>query len=288
VKAGLYPFAGKFLSLRGGLQLHYLDEGQGSVVVMVHGNPTWSFYYRSLVLAFRGTHRVIVPDHIGMGLSDKPPDSRYSYVLQSRIDDLDALLSAAAPGVRVTLILHDWGGMIGLGWAARHPELVSRIVLLNTAAFHLPSGMRVPFALTAVRSFGGLFVRGFNGFARGAALLGCKRRPLSPELRDAYCGPYDSWANRIATLRFVQDIPLKPSDPSYEVVSSIEAALSRFREVPVLICWGGQDFVFTPEVLQEWVSRWPQAQVHRFADCGHYVLEDASSEIEALVRGFLA
>jgi pimeloyl-ACP methyl ester carboxylesterase len=288
VKHELFPFAGKFFSLRGGHRLHYLDEGQGELVVMVHGNPTWSFYYRNLVLALRATHRVIVPDHIGMGLSDKPPDSRYSYVLQSRIDDLDALLAAVAPGVRVTLILHDWGGMIGMGWAARHPELVSRIVLLNTAAFHLPPHMRVPLSLTAVRALGGVFVRGFNGFARGAAWVGCKRRRLSADLRDAYCEPYDSWANRIAILRFVQDIPLQPSDASFSLVTSIEAALPGFRAVPVLICWGDQDFVFTPAVLSEWVARWPQAQVHRFADCGHYVLEDAGSEIEALVRGFLA
>jgi pimeloyl-ACP methyl ester carboxylesterase len=289
VKAGLYPFAGKFFN-RGGLRLHYLDEGQGEAVVMVHGNPTWSFYYRQLALALRGTHRVIVPDHIGMGLSDKPGDDGYSYVLQSRIDDLEALLASIAPEARVTLVLHDWGGMIGMGWAARHPAQVSRIVLLNTAAFHLPPSMKVPLALRAVRDtpLGSLMVRGLNGFARSAALVGCKRKKLGIELRDAYCEPYDSWANRIGTLRFVQDIPVKPSDPSYALVSSIEASLAAFADTPALICWGDRDFVFTPEVLQEWVRRWPQARVHRFADCGHYVLEDASGEISGLVREFLA
>jgi cis-3-alkyl-4-acyloxetan-2-one decarboxylase len=293
VKPGLYPFAGKFFS-RGGLRLHYLDEGfpggQGEVVVMVHGNPTWSFYYRQLALALRSQFRVIVPDHIGMGLSDKPGDDRYSYVLQSRIDDLEALLAAVAPGLRVTLVLHDWGGMIGMGWAARHPELVSRIVLLNTAAFHLPEAMQVPLALRVVRDtpLGSLLVRGFNAFSRTAAHVGCKRKKLSAELRDAYCEPYDSWANRIGTLRFVQDIPLKPGDASYALVSSIEASLASFAAVPVLICWGARDFVFTPEVLQEWIRRWPHARVHRFADCGHYVLEDAFDEISGLVREFLA
>ena len=285
----LYPFAGKFFD-RDGLRLHYLDEGRGGLVVMVHGNPTWSFHYRNLALALRATHRVIVPDHIGMGLSDKPGDSRYSYVLQSRIDDLEALLAAVAPGLAVTLVLHDWGGMIGLGWAARHPQLVSRIVLLNTAAFHLPSTMRLPLALRLVRGAPGcgLMVRGFNAFSRTAARVCCTRKKLSAELRDAYCEPYDSWAHRIATLRFVQDIPLRPSDASYALVSSIEASLPRFAGTPSLICWGDRDFVFTPGVLREWIRRWPRAQVHRFADCGHYVLEDAASEIEALVREFVA
>jgi pimeloyl-ACP methyl ester carboxylesterase len=294
VKPELYPFAGKFFSLRGGLRLHYLDEGppggQDEVVVMVHGNPTWSFYDRHLVLALRSRFRVIVPDHIGMGFSDKPADSRYAYVLQSRIEDLDALLAAVASGARVTLVLHDWGGMIGMGWAARHASLVSRIVLLNTAAFHLPAAMQVPLALRAVRDtpMGSLMVRGLNAFARTAALVGCKRKKLSGELRDAYCEPYDSWANRIGTLRFVQDIPLRPSDASHALVGSIEAGLPKFAAIPVLICWGDRDFVFTPEVLQEWIRRWPQARVHRFADCGHYVLEDAFDEIAGLVSEFLA
>jgi len=283
-----YPFAVKFF-LRNGLRQHYLDEGQGEAVVMVHGNPTWSLYYRSLVLGLRGSHRVIVPDHIGMGLSDKPGDSRYSYRLRSRVDDLEALLDSVAPGQRVTLVLHDWGGMIGLGWAARRPSLVRRIVLLNTAAFHLPEHMHLPIALRVVRvtPVGAVLVRGFNAFSRTAARVCCTRKPLSPALRDAYCAPYDSWANRIATLRFVQDIPLQPSHPSYALVSSIAASLPQFSKTPVLICWGDRDFVFTPGVLREWVERWPQAQVHRFADCGHYLLEDAPAEIEALVREFL-
>jgi pimeloyl-ACP methyl ester carboxylesterase len=284
----LYPFEGKYFA-RDGLRLHYLDEGQGEMVVMVHGNPTWSFYYRSLALALRKLYRVIVPDHIGMGLSDKPDDSRYSYRLQSRIDDLEALLAFLAPGAPVTLLLHDWGGMIGMGWASRHREQVRRIVLLNTAAFHLPSRMRLPLALRVVRDTpaGSVLVRGFNAFSRAAARVCCARRPLPPAVREAYCAPYDSWANRIATLRFVQDIPLSPSDPSYALVSSIEACLPQFSDTPVMICWGDRDFVFTPAVLREWIERWPHAQVHRFSDCGHYVLEDAPGEIEALVRDFL-
>jgi pimeloyl-ACP methyl ester carboxylesterase len=284
----IYPFAGKFF-MRGSLRLHYLDEGEGETVVLLHGNPTWSIYYRSLVLALRGSFRLIVPDHIGMGLSDKPDDSRYSYRLQSRIDDLEALLEAIAPDRQVTLVLHDWGGMIGMGWGARNAERVRRIVLLNTAAFHMPGRMRLPLMLSVVRDTpaGPVLVRGFNAFSRIAARVCCTRKPMSPELRDAYCAPYDSWAHRIATLRFVQDIPLQPADPSYALVGSIEESLSRFSKTPVLICWGDRDFVFTPGVLRDWIKRWPHAQVHRFADCGHYVLEDAPLEIEGLVRDFL-
>src|SRR3954447_4449252 len=107
---------------RGGLRLHYLDEGEGEPVVMVHGNPTWSFYYRRLVEALSPSHRVIVPDHIGCGLSDKPDDARYQYTLESRVDDLEGLLDHLGIKGDVTLVVHDWGGMIGFTYAARRPE----------------------------------------------------------------------------------------------------------------------------------------------------------------------
>jgi pimeloyl-ACP methyl ester carboxylesterase len=288
IPRALYPFESHFLD-RGGLRLHYLDEGAGETVLMLHGNPSWSFFYRSLVEALRVDHRVIVPDHIGMGLSDKPGDDRYGYRLKDRVDDVEALVQSLEPLGKLTLVLHDWGGMIGMGYAARHPERIGRIVIMNTAAFHLPDDMKVPAALRVVRDsgVGAVGVRAFNAFARGAAMVGCKRRPLSREARDAYLAPYDSWANRIGTLRFVEDIPLRASDPSYALVSEIEASLPRFAETPVLACWGDLDFVFTPRVLEHWQARWPHAEVHRFADCGHYVLEDAGPEIATLVRAFL-
>ena len=288
VPTALYPFEGKILD-RSGLRYHYVDEGRGEPVVMLHGNPTWSFYYRRLITSLRDGYRVIVPDHIGMGLSDKPDDRRYTYRLASRIDDLAALIDRLDLRQRLTLVMHDWGGMIGMAYASRHPDRIARLVLLNTAAFHLPASMHLPRSLRLVRDtmLGVLAVRGFNAFSKAAARIGCTRRPLSRELRRAYCAPYDGWANRIATLRFVQDIPLGPDDASYALVSQVEASLPLFRRTPVLICWGEQDFVFTPQVLDLWLERWPHAEVHRFSDCGHYVLEDAADEIPGIVRAFL-
>ncbi|MDX2020322.1 MAG: alpha/beta fold hydrolase [Deltaproteobacteria bacterium] len=291
VPVTLYPFASHVLD-RQGLTYHYVDEGQGEPVVMVHGNPTWSFYYRNLVLALKGQYRTVVPDHMGMGLSDKPGDARYDYRLKSRIDDLEALLLHLnlLQGPKLTLVMHDWGGMIGMGLAARHPERIGRLVLMNTAAFHLPSDMRLPLALRAIRNtpFGAVAVRGFNAFSRTAAHVGAKRPKLTHALRQAYCAPYDSWASRIATLRFVQDIPVTAQDPSYETVSQTEAALPQFAHTPAMFAWGMKDFVFTPQVLQHWRKRWPLAEVHTFADCGHYILEDAAAEVCALVQTFLA
>ncbi len=141
-----YPFASHFLT-RAGLTQHYVDEGDGAPVLMLHGNPSWSYLWRRLIVALRAEHRCVAPDHIGMGLSDKPDEDRYAYTLASRVDDLDALtdhLIAAqgAPERGWTVVMHDWGGPIGMAWASRHPERVARLVVLNTAAFPNPHGAR--------------------------------------------------------------------------------------------------------------------------------------------------
>jgi haloalkane dehalogenase len=232
---------------------------------------------------------VVVPDHIGCGLSDKPGDEHYAYTLARRVDDLGSLMDHLALD-DVNLMVHDWGGAIGLAWAVRHPDRVRRLIILNTGAFHLPEQKSLPWQLWVVRNtpVGAFLVRGFNAFARGATHLAPTRVRLSRELRAAYCAPYDSWANRIATLRFVQDIPLEPGDPSYGMITEISENLATLDERPVLICWGARDFVFDHHFLAEFRRVFPKAEVHEFADCGHYVLEDASEEIIGLVGEFLA
>ncbi len=275
---------------RDGLRLHYIEEGEGEPVVMVHGNPTWSFYYRNLIEALSGQYRTIALDHIGCGRSDKPDDSKYTYTLSSRVDDLEALLDHLGVTQGITLVVHDWGGMIGMAYATRHPERIARLVILNTGAFPLPSSKPFPWPLWICRNtkLGAWLVRGGNAFARIAARVGCKRRPMSKDLRDAYVAPYDSWSNRIATLRFVQDIPLGPEDRAYELVAETAGRLHGLAGVPMLIAWGLKDFVFDRHFLDEWTRRFPDAEVHRFDDCGHYILEDAGDEIIPRIQTFLA
>ncbi|MFT4570691.1 MAG: pimeloyl-ACP methyl ester carboxylesterase [Hyphomicrobiaceae bacterium] len=288
VPRSLYPFDGRRTSI-GGHGYHYLDEGSGETLVMVHGNPTWSFYYRNLVSAFRDQYRTLVPDHIGCGFSDKPDDAHYSYTLGQRVDDLEEFLDTVDAGDSLTLVLHDWGGMIGMAYAVRHPERIKRLVLMNTAAFHLPAAMSLPAALWSVRNtrLGAYCVQRFNLFARGATWMTTTKR-LSKDVRDAYCAPYETYDDRLATLRFVQDIPLKPGDSAYAAVSEVEAGLGLFAKTPALLLWGMTDFVFSPKVLEIFEAHWPQAEVHRFAKAGHYVLEDAADEIPDLIREFLA
>ncbi|MEJ6078890.1 alpha/beta fold hydrolase [Vibrio sp. 1-Bac 57] len=284
----LLPFKRNFLDLNG-QKYHYLNEGSGEPVVMVHGNPSWSFYYRNLVSALSAQYQCIVPDHIGCGLSDKPSDKDYDYTLVQRIDDLETLLDSLNIKKNITLVVHDWGGMIGMGYAARHPERIKRLVILNTAAFNLPKSKKFPIPLWICRNtyLGTVLVRGFNAFSSAASYVGVKRNKMPSDIRQAYVAPFNSWKNRISTLRFVQDIPLLPHHRNYQLVESIDAGLQQFQNIPTVICWGLQDFVFDKHFLSVWKQKMPHAQVHEFADCGHYILEDASHEVIDIVKKFM-
>lgn len=284
----LYPFESHFLDING-LAYHFIDEGSGDPLVMVHGNPTWSFYYRSLIQGLSSRFRTIAPDHIGCGLSDKPDLKRYDFRLKSRVDDLEKLMQHLTLNQKVTLILHDWGGMIGMAYALRNPDSIARIVLMNTAAFFPPGGRRLPLRLRLVRNIRALAtpaVLGLNLFAR-IALYMASHQGLAGDVKSGLTAPYNSWNNRLATLKFVQDIPLKKSDPSYELVENVQENLNTFAKIPMLICWGMRDFVFDDTYLGEWRRRFPDAEIHPFADAGHYVLEDKPELMQTLIKDFL-
>lgn len=278
----IYPFTPKRFPTAAGV-LSYLDEGAGDeAVVMVHGNPTWSFYYRNVVLALRGRMRCIVPDHLGCGLSDKPQD--WSYRLADHIANLRALLDHLQLK-RVHLIVHDWGGPIGLGATLPLGERLGKVVILNTAAFAdtvVPA--RINFCRLPV--IGELAVRGCNGFAWPATWMSVTR-PLPDAVKRGFLFPYDSWANRIATHRFVVDIPTGKNHPSDAALAEIERQLPALREKPVRILWGGRDFCFNRHYYDRWTQLVPQAQATYFDEAGHYVLEDAREECIAAIQKFL-
>ena len=284
----LYPYEGRHLDL-GGIRLHYLDEGSGPPVLCVHGNPSWSFYYRRVVNELSRDHRVIVPDHVGCGLSDKPGDDAYDYTLERRVADLEALVDELGITSGLTLIVHDWGGMIGMGLAHRRPGLVARIVALNTAAFPLPSSKPFPWPLWLVRNtpVGAFLVQRFNAFSRGAARYCVTRGKMDPRVRQGMIAPYEPLDARIATLRFVQDIPLGPGDQAWDLLKAVEDGLGQHADTPVLLCWGMKDFVFDRHFLDIFVEHWPHAEVMRLDDAGHYVLEDAPEDVVPRIRHFL-
>jgi len=284
-----YPFRGEYFVTPGDARMHYLDEGpcDAPPVLMVHGNPTWSYSYRHVIAALSDRYRCIVPDHIGMGQSEVASEPGYRYVLEQRVADLDALIEHLNPPGPIDLIVHDWGGMIGFAWARQHLHRIRRMVVLNTAAFPLPYGKTFPWQLRWSRgALGAFLVRGLNGFCRYAVKHGSSTG-LDPDVAKAYLAPYNNWNNRLAVHRFVQDIPLAPSDPGWELINKVAGDLQRFQDKPMLIAWGLKDFVFDAHFLQEWEQRFPNATVHRYDNAGHYILEDAGTDLIPRISAFL-
>ncbi len=252
---------------------------------MVHGNPTWSFYWRNLVTAFGGEHRVVVPDHVGCGLSDKP--ANYNYTLTQHTQNLQNLVEQLDLQ-EVTLLCHDWGGAIGLGAAVAMPERFSRIVLMNTGAFPPPYfPRRIRVCRTPV--LGRVAVQGYNLFALSALAMAVgDSHQLAPEVQAGLLAPYDSWANRRAVYEFVRDIPSGAHHPNWQVLERLEEKLRDWNDIPVSLIWGMQDWCFNEVCLNRFMEIFPQAGVTRIEHAGHYVVEDAPTEIIDTVRAFIA
>jgi pimeloyl-ACP methyl ester carboxylesterase len=284
----LYPWKSHWIDVSDDgtpLWLHYLDEGprDAPILLCLHGNPTWSFFWRDVVRALAGRYRVIAIDHVGCGLSDRP--ERFPYTLSAHARNVGKLVDTLGL-TDITLAMHDWGGMIGMTWATAHPEKVGAFVVVNTAAFH----GKLPFRIRTVRIplFGRAAVLGLNAFVR-AAMVSCtvKKDALSDAVRAGFTAPYQTARDRLATLRFVEDVPLDPSHPTWNVVAKVDSLLAQFKEHPMCILWGEQDWCFTPRFREGWQERFPAAEVHTFDDGAHFLLEEKSAECVPLIAQFM-
>jgi haloalkane dehalogenase len=281
----LYPFDSHWFDV-GGRRLHYVDEAPVAAertLLFVHGNPTWSFHWRRLILRFRDEFRCIAPDHLGCGLSD----------LQFRplgLADHIANLTNLVNGLqlqRITLVAQDWGGAIGLGALLAARERFERIILFNTGAFR---PWFIPLRIRACRwpLIGKLAVQGANAFSRAALTMTLSRhRQLEPDVAAGYLAPYDDWQRRAAVYQFVRDIPLSDRHPTWRTLGEIEDRLPELANMPQLLVWGERDWCFTTECLDRFVEVWPHAEVRRLSDVGHWVVEDAPEDCEAAIRAFL-
>lgn len=286
---GEFPYPSSYLDVtpsdsRETVRLAYVDVGprDGRPILFVHGNPTWSFAWRFLINDLSKDYRCIAIDHVGCGRSDKPQD--YTYTLGQHQQNLQKLVEDLSLE-RITLVAHDWGGAIGCGVAGRCPERFAQLCLMNTAAFR---SKHMPLRIAACRwpVVGPIAVRGFNAFA-GAAVTMAVEQPLSPTAQRGLLAPYDSWANRVAVQRFVEDIPTKPSHPSYDTLVETETNLAKLVDLPVLLLWGERDWCFTPEFRKEFERRFPNARSVPFADAGHYVFEDERANVIQELRAFV-
>jgi len=282
IKSGLqqvYPFKGRYFN-QGNFEQHYLDVGQGPVIVMLHGNPTWSIYYRNLVQNFSKKFRVIVPDHMGCGFSEKPKDGNYT--LNQHIQNTKRLIEHL--GIQdFHLVVHDWGGAIGYGLATQMPKRVKSIVTFNTGAFRM-NFIPKRIALCKLPVVGEFIVRRFNAFAWPATFM-ASEKGLPKIVKQAYLFPYNSYENRLAIARFVQDIPLDEHHPSYELLRTIETNLPTLT-MPKCFIWGMKDFCFNDKFLKRFRDIYPDQEFHLLPKAGHYVVEDEADKVIHFMEHF--
>lgn len=275
-----YPFQSHFINVDEKNQLHYIDEGAGPVIVMLHGNPTWSFFYRNLIKDLSKSHRVIVPDHIGCGLSSKPED--YQYTLINHISNVEKLLNHLNIE-KFSLIVHDWGGAIGMGVATRAPQKIEKIVAMNTACF---TSEDIPFRINILRNdLGEWMIRSMNAFALPATFMAVNKK-LNPIVKKGFLLPYNNFHNRIATAKFVRDIPMDKTHQTYPTLKKIEEHLKDIK-APVLLLWGEKDFCFNMNFYKRWQDFFPEAKGISYPDASHYLLEDKYPEVSKEISNFL-
>lgn len=266
-----YPFeTGEFTTPDG--VMRFVDHGprEGHPVLLLHGNPSWSFLWRNLILRLgRAGFRVIAPDHLGMGLSDRP--TRFLR-LEDRIEAVHGLVDHL--GLKhFHLGVHDWGGAIGLGLAGRMPERVGSILITNTGAF-LSNNIPRRISLCRVPWLGRFLVERFNAFAWPATWMAVQK-PMNDDVKAGFLFPYPTAASRRSVADFVADIPMELNHPSRLTLAEVGERLILLKSKRVMILWGLKDFCFDQTFLAEFEYRFPQAQKLIFSDAGHYVLEDA-------------
>lgn len=277
----LYPFESRYLDTGEG-RIHYVDEGQGDVILMVHGTPTWSFLYRDLIRRLSATHRVVAPDHLGFGLSDKPEGAAYRPADHAR---RLALLIDRLELRDFTLVVHDFGGPIGLSYALDHPDRVARLVLFNTWLWSIAGE---PAKARVARIMGGPLGRflyrrlNFSPRVLVKSAYGDRSR-LTPVVHRHYTAPFPTPATRQAPWVLAREM-LGSSD-WYE---SLWRRLDRLAGKPTLIVWGMKDPAFPPSDLARWEEALPGARVVRLDDVGHFVPDEAPDAAAREIEAFIA
>jgi haloalkane dehalogenase len=276
-----YPFASHYFDVPAG-RLHYVDEGAGNPIVMVHGNPTWSFLYRDLIKRLRSEYRCIALDHIGFGLSEKPKD--WGYRPEDHAKNLSALIDGLGLN-NITLVLQDWGGHIGLAYAVTHPEKIARIVLMNTWAWPVNRDFHyVGFSGLMGGPVGRMLIRRYNFFAQVLLrqAFGDKSK-LSETAHNHYVHPLETPEDRKGCMVFPKEIIA-----STPWLKQIWSRISALNDKPKLFVWGMKDIAFRDKELKRWEQTFPEARSVRLGTVGHFVQEEAPNELANAVIPFLA
>ncbi len=275
---GLYPFDGRFVELEG-CRVHYVDEGEGPPLLLLHGNPTWSFLYRDTINGLSDRFRCIAPDYPGFGLSTAPTSYGFTPAEHARVVE-HFLLSLDLSDV--TMMVHDWGGPIGLGIAGRHPERFRALVIGNTWAWPVNGDPHFErFSGLMGGPVGRFLIHNFNVFVNLLIPAGTRRRRPSRRIMAAYRGPFSERSSRGPTHVFPREIV-----GSRDYLAGVESGLVNVRDLPALIVWGDRDIAFRGAERERFERLFPNHRAVVLRGAGHYVQEDASEEIVAEIRAW--
>ena len=275
LSAELYPFESHYADLDGA-RVHYVDEGSGPPLLLLHGNPTWSFLYREIVKGLRDRYRCIAPDYPGFGLSSAAPGYGYSPaehagIVEKLINRLDLQ--------DLTMMVQDWGGPIGFAAATRNPERFAAFVIANTWAWPKADVGTQLFSRLLGGPIGGVLILRRNAFVEKILPGGVRRRKLPEEVMNAYRGPFPNPQSRRPVHRLPQEILA-----SRPFLAEIERGLRALRDRPALIVWPTKDVAFREPELRRWEATFPNHRTVKIEGAGHYVQEDAPEEIVAAIR----
>jgi pimeloyl-ACP methyl ester carboxylesterase len=275
-----YPFQPHFFRTPSG-SLHYVDEGDGEPVIFIHGNPSWSFQFRNSIKGLSGTNRCIAPDHLGFGLSDKPPE--WSYLPEDHAKNLELFLESLDLQ-NMALVVGDWGGPIGLSYAVRHPERIRNIVITNTWLWSVRGDLYFQvFSKVMGGPAGRWLIHRYNFFATTLmrSMFGTKSR-LTPEIHRHYLTPLARPEERKGCWVFPGQIT-----GSSEWLQALWEQRSVLQDKHMLITWGMRDIAFRKKELATWMTAFPEARVVRYEDCGHFVAEEKPAELVNEIRNLL-
>ncbi len=267
----LFPFENRFAEIDGHT-IHYIDEGSGPTLLLLHGNPTWSFLYRDIVLELRDRFRCIALDYPGFGLST--PTDGYDFLPASHARVVESFVKEMKLA-DISIMVQDWAGPIGLWVAGRRPEDIKALIIGNTWAWPIDGDPHFErFSKIMGGPIGGFFIRHFNAFVNFLIPSGVKRKKLPKEVMNAYRSPFPTKESRLPTRIFPREIAGSP-----DFLTEVEAGLVNLKDTPTLILWGDKDFAFREQEKTRFESAFPKHHTVILEGAGHYIQEDAPDEI---------
>lgn len=278
IDRSLFPFESRYLDLEDGTRIHYVDEGKGPVLLLLHGNPAWSFLYRKLIPLLSGSYRCIAPDLPGFGLSTAPQG--YGSLPEEHTERMQQLVEALDLK-NITIFTQDWAGPIGFGIAVAQPQRIAGFIIGNTFAWPLRKPVFRVFSFLMGSFPGPMIAHSFNGIVKFFFRRGIRKHALNKAEWNMYLAPFKTVESRAPTHIFPKALA-----HSSIFLSELENKMSILSEKPALFVWGNKDFAFGPDERKRLMKSFPLNQVVHLKGAGHFIQEDAPEEIASAIHGW--